>query len=171
MIINRIWAMPNMWTFKIKPIKKLLDKYVGDGKDWIDPFGGMNSPAEYSNDLNSKMPTAYHMRADVFISSFKDRKFKGIIYDPPYSLRQISECYKKAGMLVTMQDTQGQALKANDKSYISKQIISGGYAISCGWNTNGFGKKNGFEIIEILLVAHGGAHNDTIVTVEKRLIK
>lgn len=68
-----------------------------------------------------------------------------------------------------MQDTQGQALKANDKSYISKMIIEDGYAISCGWNTNGFGKKNGFEIIEILLVAHGGAHNDTIVTVEKKV--
>ena len=26
----------------------------------------------------------------------------------------------------------------------------------------------GFEIIEILLVPHGGWHNDTIVTVEKR---
>lgn len=28
---------------------------------------------------------------------------------------------------------------------------------------------NGFEIIEILLVAHGGMHNDTIVTVERKL--
>lgn len=33
----------------------------------------------------------------------------------------------------------------------------------------GIGKKNGFEIIEILLVAHGGMHNDTIVTVERKL--
>jgi len=29
------------------------------------------------------------------------------------------------------------------------------------------GKNRGFEIVEILLVAHGGHHNDTIVTVEK----
>ena len=33
----------------------------------------------------------------------------------------------------------------------------------------GDGKKYGFEIIEILLVAHGGWHNDTIVTVEKKV--
>ena len=31
----------------------------------------------------------------------------------------------------------------------------------------GIGKNNGFKIVEILLVPHGGWHNDTIVTVEK----
>ena len=46
--------------------------------------------------------------------------------------------------------------------------MNGGIVISCGWNTQGMGKQNGFEIIEILLVCHGGAHNDTIVTVERK---
>lgn len=41
-------------------------------------------------------------------------------------------------------------------------------AISFGWNSQGFGKNLGFKIIEILLVAHGRGHNDTIVTVEER---
>jgi hypothetical protein len=45
----------------------------------------------------------------------------------------------------------------------------GGIAISCGWNTNGFGKARGFKIIEIMCVAHGGSKNDTIVTVEKKI--
>ena len=40
--------------------------------------------------------------------------------------------------------------------------------ISFGWNSIGFGKNRGFEIIEILLVAHGGTKNDTIVTVERK---
>lgn len=31
------------------------------------------------------------------------------------------------------------------------------------------GLKRGFEIVEILLVAHGSNHNDTIVTVEKKV--
>ena len=31
------------------------------------------------------------------------------------------------------------------------------------------GKNRGFEIVEILLVAHGGHHNDTICTVEKKI--
>jgi len=52
MIINRVWAMPNKWTFTIKPIAELLARYVGDGKGWVDPFAGKNSPAELCNDLN-----------------------------------------------------------------------------------------------------------------------
>ena len=47
--------------------------------------------------------------------------------------------------------------------------LEGGFCISFGWNSNGMGKNRGFEIVEILLVAHGGHHNDTIVTVEKRI--
>lgn len=41
--------------------------------------------------------------------------------------------------------------------------------ISFGWNSGGIGKKYGFEIAEILMVAHGGWHNDTICTVEMKL--
>ena len=28
MIISRVWAMPNKWTFTIKPIRDLLDRYI-----------------------------------------------------------------------------------------------------------------------------------------------
>lgn len=35
----------------------------------------------------------------------------------------------------------------------------------------GVGIKYGFEIQEILLVPHGGWHNDTIVVVEKKINK
>lgn len=31
-----------------------------------------------------------------------------------------------------------------------------------------FGKKYGFEIIEVLDVAHGSMHNDTLVTIERK---
>ncbi len=35
-----------------------------------------------------------------------------------------------------------------------------------GWNSGGIGINNGFNLKEILLVPHGGNHNDTICTVE-----
>jgi len=41
--------------------------------------------------------------------------------------------------------------------------------LSFGWNSAGMGEKRGFEIIEILLCAHGGGHNDTICVAEKRI--
>ena len=41
--------------------------------------------------------------------------------------------------------------------------------ISFGCNTCGLGKSRGFEITRILMVCHGGMHNDTICTVEHHL--
>ena len=63
MKITRQWAMPSMHTFTIKPIHELVTRYVGDGKGWIDPFAGENSPAEITNDLNPAKPAKYHMHA------------------------------------------------------------------------------------------------------------
>jgi hypothetical protein len=44
--------------------------------------------------------------------------------------------------------------------------MSGTIALSFGWSSVGFGKNRGWRMIEILLVCHGGAHNDTICVAE-----
>ena len=156
--------MPSKWTFTIKPIKELLDRYVGDGKGWIDPFAGKYSPAELTNDINYKMPTGRHLEVKDFAMELHGI-YQGILFDPPYSLRQIKECYENLGINLTHDRTLSASF--NDiKNIIASKIRK--YAISFGWNSNGFGKKRGFKIVEILLVAHGGHHNDTIVTVEQK---
>ncbi|MFW6015516.1 MAG: hypothetical protein ACOCRK_03700 [bacterium] len=55
------------------------------------------------------------------------------------------------------------------KKQIARITKIGGEIITCAWNSGGIGKTNGFEPIEILLVHHGGWHNDTIVTVERKI--
>ena len=45
----------------------------------------------------------------------------------------------------------------------------GAVVLSFGWSSTGFGKELGFEIEEILLVCHGGHHNDTICIAERRI--
>ena len=97
--ITRCWSMPNKWTFTIKPIRELVYRYVGDGKRWADPFAGKNSPAEFTNDLNPEMPTDYHLEAEEFAKLLKEKdiKLKGCLFDPPYSLTQISRSYKGIG--------------------------------------------------------------------------
>ena len=55
------------------------------------------------------------------------------------------------------------------KKEIARITKPNSIVITFGWNTNGIGKTKGFEIIEILLVAHGGSHNDTICVVERKL--
>jgi len=167
MRIDRVWAMPSKDTFTIKPIKELLQKY-NVGKQWIDPFAGNNSPAEITNDLNPNTKTLYHLDAKIFLQDWVRKLFLGGLFDPPYSLRQIMECYKGFGMTV---DKKWATTKfyTDIKNLLADLIVPGGVAISFGWNSIGLGKKRGFEIIEILLVSHGRLHNDTIVTVEQKL--
>lgn len=163
---SRVWSMPTAWTFEMQPVKELLSRYVGDGKGWIDPFAGKNSPAEMTNDHNPDMPAKYNMEAVDFVD-WLTGKYKGILYDPPYSFRQISEHYKKLGQKASQLDTSMKFYE-KVKSAVCDKIEIGGLAISFGWNTNGLGKARGFKIIEIMAIAHGGSKNDTLVTVEKK---
>lgn len=165
MIINRVWAMPNRWTFEIPQIKKLIYKYGGDFKGWIDPFAGMNSPAEITNDLNHERDTTYHLHAKEFTKKLTGN-YIGVLFDPPYSLRQLKECYDNIDMKMSFEDSK--KFPNNIKKRIAPKINPGGIAITFGWNSIGFGKNLGFKIVEILMVCHGGHHNDTIVTVEQK---
>ena len=141
--------MPSKDTFTILPIKKLLIKYVGNGSNWIDPFAGDNSPAEITNDLNPNKPTKFHLHAKEFCKML-DGEYDGILFDPPYSLTQVKECYNSVGIKLFQEDAQ--RFPSNIKSIISNKIKPCGYAICFGWNSQGFGKKRGFELIEILLI-------------------
>jgi hypothetical protein len=157
--IRRIWGMPNPATFTIKPIKELLACYVINPDRWLDPFAGYNSPVKWSNDLNPDTPTLYHMDAVEFVMQFKNGElFDGALLDPPYSLHQTNQVYKGYGLRKPISLV---------KDLIVSLVKPYGIVISFGFNSGGMGLKRGFEIIEILLVPHGGSHNDTIVVVER----
>jgi len=169
-IIRKAWAMPSAWTFTIKPIREILNRYVGDGAGWVDPFAGDNSPAEFTNDQHPDRKARYHMDAEQFCRTAIMAPVKGVIFDPPYSYRQVSEHYKKIGQKARSIDTSSNFYNRVMNAVCDKVEI-GGYAISCGWNTNAFGKNRGFEQVEILLVSHGQHHNDTLVTVEQKTVQ
>ena len=166
-IFSRVWAMPSAWTFTIHPIKTLLEKYVGDGIGWVDPFAGDNSPAEITNDHNPIRNAKSHMEAITFCQGLNGR-YNGVLFDPPYSFTQVKEHYVNLGQPVTKENTSMKFYEGV-KTAMCEKIKPGGYAISFGWNTNGFGKERGFQIVEIMAVAHGGSKNDTFVTVEQKL--
>tara|TARA_Y100000310_G_scaffold277343_1_gene295012 strand:+ start:265 stop:702 length:438 start_codon:yes stop_codon:yes gene_type:complete len=139
--IERVWAMPNKRTFTIEPIRKLIEEEIGD--EYIDPF-----PFEYKEDATKYLQRIHHFDYGVF--------------DPPYSPRQLKECYKGKGEYDTKASTW-----SGWKDLMAEKVLD--KCISFGWNTCGLGKKRGFEITRILMVCHGGMHNDTICTVEHRV--
>jgi hypothetical protein len=159
--ISRIWTMPNKWTFTIKPIKELLNRYVGSGQGWVDPFAGFNSPAFLTNDIDRQSPASEHKDALEFLKLRSNNFALGGLYDPPYSITQARAYGKK--------EYSSMKYWADCKNELARIIKPGGLAICFGWNSMGLGKTRGFEMLEILLVAHGGSKNDTIITVERKL--
>ena len=169
MKITRVWAMPNKWTFTIKPIRELLSEEVDTDKLWIDPFAGKNSMAKITNDLNTNIEADWHLDALDFLGKFKDNSIDGVLFDPPYSITQAKQCYAGYGMdKLTIKPTS-MKYWAECKNEIARILKPNGKVICFGWNSMGLGKNRGFEMTKILLVPHGGSKNDTIVTVEKKL--
>lgn len=181
MQVRRAWAMPNAKTFTIGPIRELIRRQVnalGEGIVVVDPYANNMSinevfehhPTYISNDLDTQYPTDYHLDATDFLKQLPDASVDVVLFDAPYSPRQVSEVYKKFDRTVNMQTTQA-SYWGNQKKEIARIVKPGGKVLTFGWNSGGIGKSNGFDIEEVLLVPHGGWHNDTICTVDVRRCK
>ena len=156
--------MPNKWTFKIKPIAELLQRY-NVGKGWIDPFAGMHSMAEITNDHREEANSTFKLDAIDFAKQLQGQHFEGCLFDPPYSIHEVKRHYDSLNRKYDFKNDPTCAFKqVRDLLAPLVEIV-----IYFGWNSNAFGKKRGFEIVEVLLVAHGGNRNDTIVTIEQKI--
>jgi hypothetical protein len=166
---DRVFSMPDSHTFKMKPVREILDYYCKQPAIVIDPFARDSKYAlEYANDLNPAFGQPFCMDAIQFLDEAIEAEIEVdvALLDPPYSPRQISECYQSVGRVVTSKDTQSAVLYKECKDRMTKLLKKGGIAICFGWNSQGFGLNRGFTMQHIRLIQHGGAHNDTIVTIE-----
>ena len=161
--------MPASDTFDCKPIAEFVRRYLQGVS--VDPFARNKRWATHTNDLNPTTNAEHHMDAEAFLLMLAERGVEAdcIILDPPYSPRQISECYAAAGLKAGMKDTQNAALYARVRRAARALCKPGTVVLSFGWNSAGMGK--GFEQREILLVAHGGAHNDTLCVADERVME
>lgn len=135
--------MPNKNTFKIKPIQELIQRYIYSGQIIIDPFANDSKLATITNDIDEQYDTTYHLDALDFFKLFDDNSVDIVLYDPPYSPRQVSESYKKLNRTVNMQMTQA-SYWSKQKDEIARIIKKGGICISCGWNSNRSRKNKKF---------------------------
>lgn len=167
--IERMWSMPSRNTFSIPPLRLFVEHAIEGRPAVCDPFVGLSPFRDrcVSNDLNPEIDADFHMDALTFLKSREAGEFDAMLFDPPYSPRQVSECYKKLDMTVNMETTQA-SFWSRLKVEIGRTVKCGGVVVTCGWNSGGIGQKYGFEMTNILLVAHGGWHNDTIVTLERK---
>ncbi len=171
MLFNREFAMPNGDTFSIPPIKKFVSRYCDGQSVIVDPFARNSKFATHTNDLNPETTAQLHLHAEVAcdVWDFRGVVADVVLFDPPYSPRQISELYKSIGLVVGMKETQNGHMYKVVRDGLDRLLKSGGVCLSFGWSSMGMGLTRGYEIIEILLVPHGGPHNDTICVAERKL--
>jgi hypothetical protein len=138
----------------------------------VDPFARNSRLATVTNDLNPDTAAQHHLDAEDFCKMLAERgeQFDLAIFDPPYSPRQVSECYQSVGLEVGMKDTQTAVLYQRVRNALDAIMAPDSIVLSFGWNSAGMGDGRGYELCEVLLVAHGGAHNDTICIAERKVV-
>lgn len=181
--ITNITAHP----FENKHVKKIIDRIIAKlnnnhsiripGKIHVcDPFSNNKTQRRQgttliTNDLNPKFNSTYNMEANDFaeLMEREGKLFDLVLFDPPYSLRQLKEQYESIGQKLPLWQTQNKWGRA--RNALAKCIAPGGYAISFGWESSGFGRSRGFEIQEVHVLNQAGHADryDLIITVEKKV--
>lgn len=164
---SRVWAIPSGDTFSIPPIRDFVERHLDRCRVIVDPFARNAPYGSLTNDLNPETEALWHMDARDFCEMLlrKGVKADAVIFDPPYSPRQISDCYKQIGRKVSDEDTRNFVLHSECRRALRDLLKPNGIALSFGWNSCKFAD---FETVEILLVAHGGSRNDTICVASRK---
>lgn len=168
MNIEKQWAMPNKNTFTIKPIKEIVEHYVNLSEVIVDPFANECTYGTITNDLNPEFNTTYHIDALEFLKLIDSESADLVLYDPPYSITQASQCYHSYGKEKLTVNVSNMQYWKLCKDNVARILKPNGVVICCGWNTNGLGKGRNFDMERVLIVSHGGSKNDTLVTVERK---
>ncbi len=168
MRMSRVWAMPSADTFTIAPIREFVLRHSAGARVIVDPFARNSRLGTHRNDLNPNTDAEHHEDAVAFLRGMESQGLVAdvVLFDPPYSPRQIAECYREAGLTPTMADTQSARFKREVREVIARLVRPGGTVLSFGWNSVGLG--DGWTISEVLLVCHGGDHNDTICVAHQK---
>ena len=113
----------------------------------------------------------YNLEANDFGEEMErqGKLFDLVLFDPPYSLRQLKEQYEGIGQKLELWQTK--SMWGRCKNALGNCVAPGGYVISFGWHSSGFGRKRGFEIQEVHVMGQGGHEDryDLIVTIEKKI--
>jgi len=160
------WAMPNKWTFQMKPILAFVEKELFKHTSVLIPFGGMKRWPQHPGmtyiDIEEGRPKPYLLEdcRDVMQELTKQgKKYSLIISDPPFSMFQAVHSYGNT--------------KMQDITYVrqlyDQLLLPGGIIIHCGFNSTGMGITRGYQKQELLVVNCGGSHNDFLILKEKKM--
>lgn len=133
----------------------------------LDPFAANNDLADpYTNDINPNARAHYNLDAIDFLDELIYNEeglldhietFDLCIFDPPFSFLQAE---KYVGSVTNVYTAPAYVSKCFKRIYTL--LKPGGYVLKFGFNSNR--DHVGLELVKYWMIAHGGNHNDTIVT-------
>lgn len=168
--------------FDNKHIKKIMDSYINKVNynkkgivKFCDPFANESFTnflqGCITNDLNKEFNTNYNLEFKDFAAIMNDlnHSFDIIFFDPPYSLRQLKENYDGIGKDLELWQTHN--MWKEGKNSLAPLVKIGGYVISFGWTSSGFGKKRGFKKVAVHLFEQAAREDryDLIMTIEQKV--
>jgi hypothetical protein len=157
-IIERVFEMPSKWTFTQPKTRAWVEERL-EG-DVLNLFGGFTRfPGAVHNEINPDLSADIRLDAcNLELWQDYGGKFDTVIMDPPFSFNQAVVTYgiKKAQQITHARDVILHVLRPR------------GRVLSCGYNSTGMGETRGFEKEGLLIVNHGGSHNDMMVLCERR---
>lgn len=161
--MRRVCAQPSAWTFSILPIREWIDAHVSGADSIVDPFAGQSTIGTERNDLGQGGEDA-----PVWLARLSDagRVFDVALFDPPYSPRQMAEVYASVGR-TGMDISQNARLYSACGREMARIVRPGGKCLRFGWCSSA-PSPDDWILRDMLVVCHGGAHNDTICTAWER---
>tara|TARA_R100001082_G_scaffold109158_2_gene85751 strand:- start:213 stop:755 length:543 start_codon:yes stop_codon:yes gene_type:complete len=162
---SRSFAMPNKETFEMLPVKEFIYRHIQPGDVIVDPYARSSKVGTITNDLNPDFNTDFNLEASEFLAQMVANGSLAdvVLFDPPYSPRQVKECYDSCGLKLHQETTQS-SVYSSAKKLIRQILKPKGIVLTFCWNTGLIHKD--YEFKEIHLVSHGGWHNDTICTAQ-----
>jgi hypothetical protein len=151
-------------THGSRRVIKICDPFAREG------FVG-KMPNCISNDLNPEFDTTYNLEFKDFarVMHMKQVPFDLVVFDPPYSLRQLKDHYDGIGKDLKLWQTHN--MWGTGKNLLAQHMPVGSVAISLGWTTAGFGRKRGFKKKAVHVLEQCGKEDRyaLLVTVEQKV--
>jgi hypothetical protein len=163
-------------------VRKIIDRIMNEvmyntcGNATVcDPFARESFtntlPNCITNDLNTAFNTDFNLEFKDFAEVLQGshHTIDLLLFDPPYSLRQLKDCYDGIGKDLKLWQTQNMWKEGKDK--LATIMPVGSYAISLGWTTSGFGKGRGFEKKEVHVFEQSAREDrySMLLTVERKV--
>lgn len=157
--------LPSPDTLTIPVFRVAANEYLFDRKRVADLFARncRLGTKGLRNDIDKNTKAEKHLDVFKFLEKIPEESLDAVIIDPPFSFNQAAKHYKNsAGKCL------GVGWIPAVRREAGKKLKPGGIMICLGWDANGAGNKKLFDLIRVIVCAHGQARNATIMTIDKK---